>query len=181
MQVPSEKIIEQTINWIKSVVIDCNFCPFAASAVLKKNIHYKVVYTINLVESLTLLKQELIHLDAHSDIETSFIIFAQEFDDFNDYLKLIKKSEQILYKENYEGIYQIASFHPNYCFADAEDDDAANYTNRSIYPMIHILREESLTKAISLYPNAELIPHHNIEFARKKGLQYMQMLRLACL
>jgi len=181
MQVSSEKIIEQTINWIKSVVIDCNFCPFAASAVLKKNIRYHVVHEITLKESLTLLKQELIHLDAHSEIETSFIIFAQEFDDFNDYLNLIKKSENLLFKENYEGIYQLASFHPNYCFADAKDDDAANYTNRSIYPMIHILREESLTKAISLYPNAELIPEHNIEFARKKGVQYMQMLRLACL
>ena len=181
MQVPSEKIIEQTINWIKSVVIDCNFCPFAASAILKKNIRYHVVHEINLKESLAILKQELIHLDAHSDIETSFIIFAQDFSDFGDYLNLIKKSEQILYKENYEGIYQIASFHPNYCFADADDNDAANYTNRSIYPMIHILREDSLTKAISLYPNAEQIPEHNIEFARKKGVQYMQMLRLACL
>ena len=181
MQVPSEKIIEQTINWIKSVVIDCNFCPFAASAILKKNIRYHVVHEINLKESLAILKQELIHLDTHSDIETSFIIFAQDFSDFGDYLYLIKKSEQILYKENYEGIYQVASFHPNYSFAGEDENDAANFTNRSIYPMLHILREESLTKALSLYPNPELIPQHNIDFARQKGLQYMQMLRLACI
>lgn len=181
MNQTDEKIIEQTTNWIKSVVIECNFCPFAAKAVLKKSIHYIIKSNVTVDESLIALIDELKYLETDTDIETSFIIFENDFCDFDDYLDLVKKAERILTKESFDGIYQIASFHPDYCFADANEDDPANYTNRSIYPMLHILREESLTKALSLYPHPELIPQHNIDFARQKGLQYMQLLRSACM
>jgi hypothetical protein len=181
MYISNEKIIEQTTNWIKSVVIDCNFCPFAARSVMKKTIRYIIKTEVDMNASLTALKDELDYLETDTEIETSFIIFANDFKNFDDYLDLVKKAERLLIKENFDGVYQIASFHPDYCFAGANEDDAANYTNRSIYPMLHILREESLTKALSLYPNPELIPQHNINFARQKGLQYMQMLRSACM
>ena len=177
----NEKIIEQTNNWIKSVVIDCNFCPFAAKALFNKSIRYVIKSEVNLGESLSALKTELEALENQTDIETSFIIFSNNFTDFDEYLDLVKKAELLLTKENYDGVYQIASFHPDYCFDGSNEDDAANYTNRSIYPMLHILREESLTKAISLFPNSEEIPHKNIDFARQKGLQYMQLLRATCL
>lgn len=181
MNQPDEKIIEQTTNWIKSVVIECNFCPFAAKAVLKKSIRYTIKTNVTVDESLISLKDELNYLQTDTEIETSFIIFENNYSDFKSYLELVQKAEQILTKEGFDGIYQIASFHPYYCFADSDEDDAANYTNRSIYPMLHILREESITKALSLYPNPELIPQHNIDFARQKGLQYMQILRAACM
>jgi hypothetical protein len=84
-------------------------------------------------------------------------------------------------QEGYEGTYQLASFHPDYCFEGEDKNDAANYTNRSVYPMLHLLREDSITKALALYKNPELIPEHNIQLAREKGLLYMQMLRAACL
>jgi hypothetical protein len=174
-------IIEQTNNWIKSVVIDCNFCPFAAKALLKKSIRYIIKSSVTVDESLNSLKDELNYLEKDTDIETSFIIFENDYIDFDSYLDLVKKAERLLTKEDFDGIYQIASFHPDYCFAGADENDAANYTNRSIYPMLHILREESLTKALSLYPNPEEIPQHNIVFARQKGLKYMQLLRAACL
>ncbi len=181
MSISNEKVIEQTTNWIKSVVIDCNFCPFAARAVMKKTIRYIIKTDVDMMSSLLALQEELTYLETDTEIETSFIIFPNNFIDFDDYLELVKKAEQFIKKENYEGVYQIASFHPDYCFAGEEENDAANFTNRSIYPMLHILREESLTKALSLYPNPELIPQHNIDYARQKGLQYMQMLRAACL
>ncbi len=181
IMITNEKVIQQTNNWIKSVVIDCNFCPFAAKALFNKSIRYVVKSNVNINEGLEALKTELEELENNTDIETSFIIFENDFKDFNDYLDLVKKAERLLTKEDYDGIYQIASFHPDYCFDGAEEDDAANYTNRSIYPMLHILREESLTKALSLFPNPEEIPHKNIDFARQKGLQYMQLLRSACL
>lgn len=181
MNQTDSKIIEQTNNWIKSVVIECNFCPFAAKALLKKSIRYIIKSNVTIDESLKSLKDELNYLDTDKEIETSFIIFENDYTDFESYLDLVKKAERLLTKEGFDGIYQIASFHPNYCFADSDEDDAANFTNRSIYPMLHILREESLTKALSLYPNPELIPQHNIDFARQKGLQYMQLLRAACL
>jgi hypothetical protein len=180
-EISPEKIIEQTNNWIKSVVIDCNFCPFAAKALFNKSIGYTVKSNINMIESLEALKAELEKLDTDTNIETSFIIFENNFTDFDDYLGLVKKAEQLLTKENYDGIYQIASFHPDYCFNGSDESDAANYTNRSIYPMLHILREDSLTKALSLFPNPEEIPHNNIDFTRQKGLHYMQLLRASCI
>ena len=107
------KIKEQTINWIKSVVIDCNFCPFAAKAILKKSIRYIIKSNVTIEESLISLKTELNYLETDTDIETSFIIFENNFSDFNDYLNLVKKAEQLLSKEDFDGIYQIASFHPD--------------------------------------------------------------------
>jgi hypothetical protein len=181
MDMINEKIIEQTTNWIKSVVIDCNFCPFAAKALFNRSVRYVVNTDITAVESLEILKAELIHLDDDEKTETSFIIFPNNFNDFQSYLTLVKKAEQLILKEGYDGIYQVASFHPYYCFAGSESDDPANYTNRSIYPMLHILREESITKALRLFPNPEQIPQHNIDFARHKGLQYMQLLRATCI
>lgn len=177
----SSTIIQQTEKWIKSVVIDLNFCPFAAKAVLKKSIRYIVLKDVDVKKSLETLLSEFQFLDTHEDIETTFIIFETNFTDFKSYLQLVKKAEQALAKKHYEGVYQVASFHPDYCFAGEDSDDAANYTNRSIYPMLHILREDSITKALALYPNPESIPEHNIALARQKGLQYMQMLRLACI
>ena len=181
MELLNEKVIEQTNRWIKSVVINCNFCPFAAKAMFNKSIRYIVKSNVNMNESLESLKTELKELENKRDIETSFIIFENNFTNFNNYLELVKKSERLLAKENYDGVYQIASFHPDYCFDGSTEDDAANFTNRSIYPMLHILREDSLTKALKLFPNPEEIPVNNINYARQKGLQYMQLLRTSCL
>lgn len=173
-------IIQQTENWIKSVVIDLNFCPFAAKALLQKSIRYQVLTNVNVAQSVNAVISELQLLDVNPQYETAFIIFSNDFSSFDDYLKLVKKVESQLKKNHYSGIYQIASFHPEYIFAGSDDNDPANYTNRSVYPMIHILREESLTKALSLYPHPETIPENNIKLAHQKGLQYMQLLRAAC-
>ncbi len=179
--VEENKIIESTQKWIKDVVIDLNFCPFAAKALLKKSIHYSVIENAGIKTTLETLIKEMQHLDTNDSIETTFIILPDNFSDFEDYLDLLDTAQQLLEEEGYEGVYQLASFHPEYCFDGAEKDDAANYTNRSAYPMLHLLREESITKALSLYKHAELIPENNIKLAREKGLQYMQMLRIACL
>jgi uncharacterized protein len=176
-----KKIIERTQQWIKNVVIDLNFCPFAAKALLKKSIHYSVITHADVKISLEALIKEMQYLDANEDIETTFIIFSNHFSDFEDYLDLVDLAQQLLEDEGYEGVYQLASFHPEYCFDGSDKDDAANYTNRSVYPMLHLLREDSITKALSLYKHPELIPENNIKLAREKGLQYMQMLRIACL
>lgn len=176
-----KKIIGQTQKWIKDVVIDLNFCPFAAKALLKKSIHYSVLQNADIKMILETLIKEMEHLDVNENIETTFIIFSKDFSDFEEYLDLVDTAQQLLEEEGYEGIYQLASFHPDYYFEGAEKEDPANYTNRSVYPMLHLLREESITKALSLYKNPELIPEHNIKLAREKGLQYMQMLRVACL
>ena len=176
-----ELVITQTKNWIKKVVIDCNFCPFASKPFMQKSIQYNVQTSFDLKHISDLLKHEFEFLDNHPNIETGFIIFPNDFKDFDDYLSLVKKAEQVLSKLNYDGIYQIASFHPNYLFTDSDEDDAANYTNRSIYPMLHLLREESITKALNLFKEPESIPERNVHFAREKGLKYMQVLRATCI
>lgn len=174
-------IITQTTQWINSVVIGCNFCPFAAKAVLRKSIRYVVLPEATLESSLDAVMSELRYLDRTEDIETTLIIFPNHFADFEEYLDLADLAEDLSVEQGYEGVYQIASFHPDYCFAEADVDDPANYTNRSPYPMLHLLREDSVSKAVDHFIDPEGIPERNIAFAQEKGLKYMQMLRAACL
>lgn len=107
------------------------------------------------------------------------LILPTGFSSFTVYLQIVDLAEALMEKENYEGIYQIASFHPAYLFAGADNSDPSNYTNRSPYPMLHLLREASLTKAIDSYPDVDGIPQKNIDFATAKGLASMQLLREA--
>jgi hypothetical protein len=179
--VTDSTIIAQTTQWINSVVIGCNFCPFAAKAVLRKSIRYVVFPEATLESSLEAVMAELRYLDRTEDIETTLIIFPNHFADFEEYLDLADLAEDLSVEQGYEGVYQIASFHPDYCFAEAEADDPANYTNRSPYPMLHLLREDSVSKAVDHFIDPEGIPERNIAFAQEKGLKYMQMLRAACL
>lgn len=173
-------IIEQTKKWIKDVVIANNFCPFAAKEMKGNTIYYKVVPGGE-ENPLDLFLKECERLDSNKEIETSLLIFPDAFQNFDHYLDLVFQAEKLLVKKGYEGIYQVASFHPKYRFAGSTADDAANFTNRSLYPMLHLLREESIEKALLRYPNPENIPENNIHFARKKGFAYMNMLRDSCL
>jgi uncharacterized protein len=177
----AQRVIDQTKKWITEVVVGCNFCPFAAKEIKGGTIHYQVDRSLAMPASLQSLLQELIRLDNEKYIETSLLIFPDTFSIFNDYLDLVALAEKLLKQEKYEGVYQIASFHPLYCFANAPADDAANYTNRSIYPMLHILREVSIDKALLHYTKPENIPERNMHFAREKGEIYMRMLRDSCI
>jgi hypothetical protein len=175
------RVIGQTKKWIVDVVIACNFCPFAAREIKRNSVYYGVVTETNLKKCLQLFVQEFHRLDDQPDIETSLLIFSKGFFSFDEYLVLLHEAERLLKRKGYEGIYQLASFHPNYRFAELSADDAANFTNRSPYPMLHLLREESIEKALEHYPDPEQIPERNIRFARDKGPVYMKMLRDACL
>ncbi len=176
----SEKIIDQTKKWINDVVVGCNFCPFAANTLKLQSVHYEVETATTAADCLEALLEETTRLDNEQNIETSFLIFPNAFTRFDDYLDAISVAEQLLKQHGYEGIYQLASFHPLYLFANSNEEDAANYTNRSVYPMMHLLREASIDKALDHYKNPEDIPDRNINFARDKGLVYMKMLRDAC-
>lgn len=177
----TDRIISQTKKWITDVVIGCNFCPFAAREVKQNRVHYQVEFATEMSICLESFLRECIRLDIEKEIETVLLIFPNAFQAFNDYLVLVELAEKLLIEKNYEGIYQVASFHPLYQFAGSQADDAANYTNRSIYPMLHLLREESIEQALQRYPEPEQIPERNIHFAREKGLAYMKMLRNSCL
>jgi uncharacterized protein len=175
-----EQITEHTKKWITDVVIGCNFCPFAAKVVKQQTVFFKVETATATNVCLESFLQEATRLDNEESIETSFLIFPNAFKNFDDYLGLVSVAEKLLKQYSYNGIYQLASFHPLYRFANAPNDDAANYTNRSPYPMLHLLRESSIDKALEHYNNPETIPERNINFAREKGVVYMKMLRDCC-
>jgi len=172
----SQHVIDRTERWIIDVVIGCNFCPFAANVVKQKTIFYKVEENTGMEICLDSFIHEIERLDKDPTIETAFLIFPNAFQQFDDYLDLVSLAEKLLIRKGYEGIYQLASFHPLYLFANSDENDPANYTNRSIYPMLHLLREESIDKALANYKDSEGIPIRNINFAKEKGLAYMKML-----
>jgi uncharacterized protein len=177
----TQQVIEQTKKWITDVVVGCNFCPFAANVIKQQTIHYQVEYSTDSTICLDAFLAEAVRLNDTMSIETSFLIFPNSFPQFDDYLDMAALAEALLIEKGYEGIYQVASFHPQYQFAGSHEKDAANYTNRSVYPMLHLLRESSIDKALENYKDPEGIPAININFARNKGLLYMKMLRDSCL
>lgn len=170
----------QTKTWIKEVVIGCNFCPFASKELKLGRVHYQVVRSGDLTTCLQALAVELERLDDDKNVETTLIIFPDDFRDFYQYLDLTDLAGKFLKSQKKTGVYQVASFHPEYLFAGSKANDPANYTNRSLYPMLHLLREATLTAALAQFPHPEKIPDNNIEFARKKGLEYMKVLRDSC-
>lgn len=172
----TDNIIAQTKKWITDVVVACNFCPFAAKELKRGSIHYEVLQRATTATALETVMTLFHQLDSTDNIETSLLILPGSFGLFNEYLQLLSLVERLLEKEKYESIYQIASFHPAYLFAGSTEDDASNYTNRSPYPMLHFLREESVSKAIDSYPDIDEVPKRNIAFTKEKGLRYMQQL-----
>ncbi|HUM47992.1 MAG TPA: DUF1415 domain-containing protein [Chitinophagales bacterium] len=176
----NEVVIAETKKWISNVVVGCNFCPFAAKEMKRGTVHYEVVRTGVRNKKLKQLTSAFLQLNLDKTIETTLLIFPESFRSFDSFLQLIANAEADLKKSGYEGVYQLASFHPDYLFEGAADDDPANYTNRSLYPMLQLLRESSLTIAIDNHRDPEGIPQRNISFARKKGLAHMQVLREAC-
>lgn len=175
-----ELVIEHTKRWIEMVILACDFCPFAGREFARNSIHYSVIRGRDIERCLELLIEECVLLDAEADIETSLLLLPDAFADFDDFLDLVGIADALLIDQGYEGIYQLASFHPDYCFADQEVTDPANYTNRSPYPMLHLLREASLERVLADHPDPDLIPQRNIEYARRQGLEKMRALLDAC-
>ena len=164
----------RTEAWIRRTVIAHNFCPFARREVDAGRVLYQVSSQSQegecLLELRALCERLLNSKGNDSDyIETAFLIFPQGFDEFFYYLDFLGRANAVLHSSRLEGVLQLASLHPNYCFAGEAESDAANYTNRSPYPMFHLIREESLEKALASFDDPEGIPERNIACARGLG------------
>lgn len=170
----TQQVIRQTQCWINDVVIGLNLCPFAAPVVRKNLVDYLVVSGDNTEQHLHQLADSLKKLDETQNIETSLLIFPQAYKTFDDYLDFLHLANLLLEEMNYSGIYQLASFHPDYCFEAITKDDASNFSNRSPYPMLHLLRESSIEKAIAGYENIEDVPKNNVKKLREIGYKTMQ-------
>lgn len=175
-----ETIIQQTRNWVEKVVVGLNFCPFAKREVLRDSIRYVVSEKENLKQVLLEFIEELKFLDVNAEAETTLLIYPVLFKDFEDYLDLVSMGQEFLSQLNYEGIYQLASFHPQYQFGGTSPNDASNFTNRSPYPILHLIREESIEKVLEHYEHPEEIPERNIQVAESHGFEVLQQLLLNC-
>jgi len=172
---------EVTKRWVESFVVDLNLCPFAKAEVLKNSIRYTVSEVTSQEELLITLKDELVLLSNKPEIETTFLIHAntlKAFEEFNNFLDIV---DQLLIEMKFQGIFQIASFHPEYQFAGSKPDAPENYTNRSPFPMLHILREKSVERAIARYGDTSRISLQNIELMDSLGKRKLQALLSRCM
>ena len=173
-------IIASCRHWVETVIVGLNFCPFAKPVVESGGLVYRVVNETSFEACLLALSDEFQRLQLDPSIETSLLILPQGFESFDDYLELLAVADALIEDQSYDGIFQLASFHPDYCFDGQSVDDASNYTNRSPYPMLHLLRESSIEQALATIASPEKIPARNIEVARAKGVDEMQHLLEAC-
>lgn len=159
-----QKIEQEVQQWLEGVVIGLNLCPFAAKP--NRNKQIKIFVSEATTEEVLLedVLQELMNLDSKTaeELETTLVAIPNMLQDFMDYNFFLDWVDALIKQQEWEGIYQIATFHPNYCFGGAEPEDDENLTNRSPYPVLHLIREESMEKVLKHYPNPEAIPDTNI-------------------
>ena len=161
-------------------MVGLNVCPFAKREVVKNRVRYWVSQA-DTPELLTAdLEHELNRLKENDAIETSLLIHPSVLQDFYDYNDYLHTANTLVSNMGLDGVFQVASFHPNFQFAGTEAADAENYTNRSPYPILHLLREKSLTVAIDAYPDADDIPKNNIKLMNELGGEYLQNILKQC-
>ena len=169
-------IINSVRHWLEQAVIGLNLCPFAKREFDKDRVRFSMSDASSEEQLLSSLITELELLNKDESIETTLLIHPGVLQNFYDYNDFLDVADGLLIELNLEGIYQIASFHPDYQFAETDYDDVENFTNRSPYPLLHIIREQSLELAIAGYPNADGIPERNITLLKEMGKDKMQTL-----
>ena len=163
-QLDTDEIINTTLEWLKTCVIGLNLCPFANKPFTDNTIRVTTCLKLDEDEILSTLKLELERLGTTkpAEIETTLLVIPFHFDDFYDFNDFLYKANEFLVLNDWEGVIQLASFHPEYQFAETSVNDKGNFTNRSPYPIVHLIREESLSNALDFYPDVDKIPDRNI-------------------
>lgn len=161
--------IADTKKWIETFVIQHNLCPFAKKPYLQNTIRYEIYEGTDWEELGILLQNEAIYLKntPKSTTETTILIIPNALNDFNDYLDFLAFANRLIFALRLDGVLQIASFHPEYQFDGTTKEDVTNFTNRSPFPLLHLLREESVEAALTHYSEPESIPERNMETMRQ--------------
>jgi hypothetical protein len=169
----AEQVAAATRDWLEKAVIGLNLCPFARAPHVQGRIRYAVSEAESPEELLTHLIAELRTLAAAApeEIETTLLIHPRVLHDFLDYNDFLDVADAAVADLGLEGTIQVASFHPRYQFAGTAPDDVENYTNRSPYPILHLLREASVERAVETFQDASQIYEKNIETLRRLGLE----------
>lgn len=166
-----DDILAATRHWLARAVIGLNLCPFAKSVYVKEQVRYAISEATTLEDALADLETELRALKAADPqrIDTTLLIFPRVFADFVDYNDALFFADRLVQQLRLGGVLQIASFHPAYRFEGSEADDIENYTNRAPYPMLHLLREDSIARAVDAFPDASAIYEKNQQTLRRLG------------
>ncbi len=172
--------LDATRCWVEQVVVALNLCPFAKRELVKERVRFVVSPATTEDELLADLTAELAHLNANESTETTLLIHPHVLTEFAQYNDFLGAADDLLFHLGFEGVFQVASFHPDYQFGGTAQQDAENYTNRSPFPMLHLLREDSLTVAIDNYPDVEQIPQRNIDLMNDMGAEALRTLLTAC-
>jgi hypothetical protein len=178
----SELVLDQTRAWVERVVIGLNLCPFAKAPHNRGLVRYVLTETSDSMVLLAALIEELRRLAATSasQIETTLLVHPNVLQDFVQYNDFLELAEAALADQGFEGVLQVASFHPQYQFAGSAADDIGNATNRSPFPTLHLIREESIERAVEAFPNAESIYEANIATMERLGADGWAQLQQRC-
>lgn len=174
-------VINSVRKWVDQVVVGLQLCPFAKSEIDRDGVHYIFTPANSDAELLEALAMEINRLDTDFPDDTALLVHPNVCEDFAQYNQFLSSAEMLLRDMGMEGVYQIASFHPDYQFADTQPEDAENYTNRSPYPMMHLIREEILEQALKSLENPEDVPERNIALLRGLGSEKMKQMLDACM
>jgi hypothetical protein len=176
----AEEAIAATRAWLERAVIGLGLCPFAKAVHVKNQVRYVVSDAHNKDVLLDDLEQELRTLAQASpeEIDTTLLIHPYVLHDFLEYNDFLEAADAVVEELELDGVLQVASFHPQYQFEGTAVDDVTNYTNRSPYPILHLLREASVDAAVAAFPEAELIFEKNIETMKRLGIEGWQALDL---
>jgi hypothetical protein len=180
--VNADLAIAETRAWVERAVIGLNLCPFAKAPQVKGQVRYVATDASDTEGLVAALIDELRRLaDApESEIETTLLIHPQALGDFADFNDFLGVAEDAVAHLGFEGLIQVASFHPRYQFAGCAPDDLGNATNRSPHPTLHLLREASVTRAVDAFPQAAAIFEANIDTMQRLGADGWAALQLQC-
>lgn len=166
-------------RWVETLIVGLNLCPFAGREVRRGSVRYVVSNANSEDGLLAALFDEFKHLDQHPETETTLLIHPQVLTSFPAYNQFLNQADALLAGAGLEGIYQVASFHPDYRFAGTASGDAENYTNRSPYPLLHLLRESSVETAAAS-ADVDAISGRNIELMNRMGSEQLLELLGKC-
>lgn len=181
METSDTAVVEATRRWVNEVVVGLELCPFAGRELERGRVRFVVSAARTEEHLLAALKEEIDLLDHDPAIETTLLIHPGALADFLEYNDFLGLAEALVADLEREGVYQVASFHPGYRFAGTLDEDAGNYTNRSPFPMLHLLREASVERAVDGHPDIDSVPSRNIERMNTLGRDHLKALLEACL
>ena len=165
----STEISARVRRWVKEIVIGWNLCPFAKKELVSDRVRFRVSEAESEEDLLLDLMGEIGHLDREPHTETTLLIHPKILSDFADYNDFLGLADGLLVQLEREGVYQIASFHPEYQFHGTQPEDPENFTNKAPYPLLHLLREQSMSKAVEGHPNVSEIPENNIDLMNQYG------------